>query len=246
MVKRYGATKWIFSDLHGEMLELKTYEKYVKNIEGLTDDSPLAIYDSDFINVDKSLINEYSMPKCFSYDLFNVINDDDERPPYRWILIGPERSGTGMHIDPLYTNAWVTVLQGKKRWMLFPPMTPSKDIGMINDDDNGLEISSNSIPSIIWFKEYYKKVTSKDWPTCYKPIEVLQHPGETVFIPQGWKHVVLNLELTLAVTHNYISEYSNLKWVWDDVQENEPSLGQLWREKMSLVRPDLVDKYFNT
>ena len=77
-----------------------------------------------------------------------------------------------MHVDPLFTNAWVTILQGKKRWMLFPPKTPSKDIGMMNDTDNGLEVS-NTLPSIIWFKKYYNEVTSNDWPECYKPIEVL-------------------------------------------------------------------------
>ena len=131
-----------------------------------------------------------------------------------------------MHVDPLFTNAWVTILQGKKRWMLFPPKTPSKDIGMMNDTDNGLEVS-NTLPSIIWFKKYYNKVTSNDWPECYKPIKVLLHAGETVFVPQGWKHVVLNLELTLAVTHNYISEYGALKLVWDDLKEHEPTLGKL-------------------
>ena len=38
-------------------------------------------------------------PACFADDLFDVW-DTDERPDWRWMIIGPERSGSTFHVDP--------------------------------------------------------------------------------------------------------------------------------------------------
>jgi histone arginine demethylase JMJD6 len=64
------------------------YLKYNK------DDSPLYIFDSRFEDdsVSSSLLQDYKVPNYFPEDLFSMVGEK-RRPPYRWFLIGPARSG---------------------------------------------------------------------------------------------------------------------------------------------------------
>lgn len=60
------------------------------------------------------LLKDYSVPHLFQEDFFDVL-DRDQRPPFRWLIIGPERSGASWHVDPALTSAWNTLLCGRKR-----------------------------------------------------------------------------------------------------------------------------------
>ncbi|KAH8871442.1 Bifunctional arginine demethylase and lysyl-hydroxylase JMJD6 [Schistosoma japonicum] len=160
-------------------LKMKYFIQYMKENE---DDSPLYIFDANY--------GEASATYLFALLLAAF---------KAWFVMGPPRSGTGIHIDPLGTSAWNALVKGYKRWCLFPPKTP-KELVKPKASDGG----KNRNEAISWFVYVYPR-TQANWPSEYAPLEILQSPGETVFVPGGWWHVVINLTDTIAITQNFCS-----------------------------------------
>ncbi|KAL2918481.1 hypothetical protein HK105_201882 [Polyrhizophydium stewartii] len=144
------------------------------------DDSPLYIFDASVFKSAPQLARDYTVPEYFRDDLFRLVGSS-RRPPYRWIVMGPARSGTGIHIDPLGTSAWNTLLLGHKRWALFPPGTAKDKIDPKLKDRE----------AVTWFMNVYPKLRAAGEDLGM--VEIIQRPGETVFVPGGWAHVVMNL-----------------------------------------------------
>ena len=47
-----------------------------------------------------------------------------------------------------------------------------------------------------------------------EPITLIQKTGETIFVPSGWRHEVINLQETLSINHNWTTAAS-LDKIWD-------------------------------
>ncbi|CAI7919963.1 unnamed protein product, partial [Closterium sp. NIES-53] len=176
---------------HTVRMKLSDYREYVA---AQHDEEPLYIFDPKFGEQAPALVSDYSVPPHFTEDVFAAM-PALQRPMYRWLVAGPQRSGAGWHVDPALTSAWNTLLAGRKRWALYPPGKVPPGVTLRVDDDSG-DVDYDGPTSL----KVYPLLRPED-----KPIEVMQRSGETIYVPSGWWHSVLNLDLTVAVTQNFAS-----------------------------------------
>ncbi|GKU91088.1 hypothetical protein SLEP1_g5008 [Rubroshorea leprosula] len=170
-------------------------EDYFKYSDQVREERPLYLFDPKFAEKVPVLGSEYEVPVYFREDLFSVLGK--ERPDYRWIIIGPAGSGSSFHIDPNSTSAWNAVIKGSKKWVLFPPDVVPPGV---HPSPDGAEVAC-PVSIIEWFMNFYG--ASKNWKK--RPIECICKAGEVIFVPNGWWHLVINLEDSIAITQNYVS-----------------------------------------
>lgn len=208
LVHDYGEVPFRISQRSPQKITMKLKD-YVSYMEQQHDEDPLYIFDDKFGESTPALLEDYSAPHLFQEDFFDIL-DYDQRPAFRWLIIGPERSGASWHVDPGLTSAWNTLLCGRKRWALYPPgRVPGGVTVHVSDEDGDVDIETPT--SLQWWLDIYPHLAEHE-----KPLECTQLSGETIFVPTGWWHCVLNLEMTVAVTQNFVNQ-SNFEHVCLDM-----------------------------
>mmetsp|Transcript_31501 Transcript_31501/g.84027 ORF Transcript_31501/g.84027 Transcript_31501/m.84027 type:complete len:433 (-) Transcript_31501:69-1367(-) len=231
-LRRFADARFkIGKDDSGDSVRLRV-EHFAEYMRHQTDDSPVYLFDSQFGggNTKKELLQAYRVPHYFPDDFMAVAGDG--RPPYRWIGVGPRRSGTVIHQDPLNTNAWNTLLCGRKRWVLMHPKThprvaKAKHVMQKGDDDEAVNYFLDLLPRL------------REKERDLEIIEFVQHAGETVFLPGGWWHCVVNLDDTIAVTQNYCGRI-NFPGVWRSARKERPCWSHSWLRALDVGLPEVA------
>jgi len=199
LAQNYGSLKF---SVGGYQMALENYLNYMSS-EPL-DDQSLYLFDPNFVKTCPSMGSDYQVPPFFSKerDLFGVL--ESSRPNYRWLIMGPKRSGSTFHKDPNGTSAWNACVRGVKKWILLPPsVTPPG----VHSSVDGVDVTS-PVSLTEWFINFYHHLPD----VGVESIECIQRPGDLVFVPTQWWHCVLNLTECIAITQNYVST-CNLKRV---------------------------------
>ncbi|KZF25899.1 JmjC domain-containing protein [Xylona heveae TC161] len=177
---------------------MRSYIEYMKNS---SDESPLYLFDRGFVEKMKLKVGkeegaDYWIPGCFGEDLFAVLGD--QRPDSRWLIVGPERSGSTFHKDPNATSAWNAVIRGSKYWIMFPnTSTLPPPPGVFVSEDQSEVTSPLSIAE--WLLSFHAE--ARRTKGC---LEGICQEGEVLHVPSGWWHLVVNLTPSIAITQNFI------------------------------------------
>ncbi|KFA61438.1 hypothetical protein S40285_03424 [Stachybotrys chlorohalonatus IBT 40285] len=196
------------------------------------DESPLYLFDRKFaekmnLKVGTEPGAAYWRPECFGPDLFEVLGSD--RPAHRWLIIGPERSGSTFHKDPNGTSAWNAVIQGSKYWIMFPPAAQVPGVYVSRDSS---EVTS-PLSIAEWLLTFHDE--ARQLPGC---VEGICRAGEVLHVPSGWWHLVVNLESGIALTQNFVPQSPNLKLLGEVL-----SFLRDRSDQVSGFRPDIESPY---
>ena len=141
------------------------------------------MFDKEFGKKAPQLLRDYSVAKYFDDDLFALL-DDDVRPDFRWLLIGAAKSGSTFHKDPNNTSAFNAIISGQKKWILLPPQR--RPPGVFCDSSESSVVVPLSL--VEWFEQFY------DATRRMNALEAVLKPGDVIYVPRSWWHLVLNLE----------------------------------------------------
>lgn len=232
---------------------LSAYMDYCCKSEYL-EEAPLYLFDRTALQPDSELWKDYihqlqqftpfwdpTRTADNGHDLFNVLGEG-RRPDHTWLIAGPKRSGSVFHIDPNCTHAWNAAISGRKRWIFYPPgVTPPGVYPSYDGDEVTLPLSIGEWLFGFWNAHVERKRTALP---LERPLECTAMPGDILFVPHGWWHMVINLDegLNVAVTHNYVSE-RNLANVLRFLQGKRHQVSGC-RDRAESVKPDQLYEAF--
>ncbi|XP_017773859.1 PREDICTED: jmjC domain-containing protein 4, partial [Nicrophorus vespilloides] len=189
----YDCNKKYYNSQEANQMKFSKYLEHWESFKksGYSDDLPL-LYLKDW-HLKNQLKDDkfYIVPKYFASDWLNEYLVENNKDDYRFVYMGPKSTWTQFHADVFNSYSWSTNIFGQKKWIIFPPGEEKK----LKDKIGNLPYRLETIPESV------------------KYLEVIQNPGDAIFVPSGWHHQVTNLTDTISVNHNWVNG-CNIKLMW--------------------------------
>ena len=127
------------------------------------------------------------VPNIFADDWLSGARDMD----YHFVYLGAAGTRTKLHCDVVNSFSWSVNVCGSKRWRFLPAAETS-----LLRDVFGEDVASSF------------GLSSPRWPRRgrARPIEVVQQPGEAIFVPSGWYHAAWKSTSGLDYPENYCGD----------------------------------------
>mmetsp|Transcript_38174 Transcript_38174/g.82701 ORF Transcript_38174/g.82701 Transcript_38174/m.82701 type:complete len:419 (+) Transcript_38174:159-1415(+) len=151
----------------------------------------------------------------------------------RWLVLGPRVSGSRFHVDPYNTAAWNACLEGSKLWVFSPPNRPPPGVFLLSNPGVRSLCEAPSALDWMWRAFVGGLVHSAGHDLTW----TIQRQGDVVVVPHGWWHCVLNLERSLALTQNVVTD-DNLPQATATLAETDPELAELLQKTVHADRCD--------
>ena len=223
-------------------LPLPQYLEYAAENEV---DFPYYPWERDFKGAQAALLDDFWAPRWFAGDIYDLDSDVRVAFPYschRFVIWGGRRTGSVVHQDPKASGAWNCCLVGRKRWCLFPPSVAASELsgGGAGDSENYRERSPAD-----WWLDVYPRLKAQAHDLGM--VECVQGAGETLYIPPGWWHAVLNVPdedvgecVTVCCTQNALTPemLEACPWAGATLRRRWPRLAARLRALAAEVRPE--------
>jgi len=152
----------------------------------------------NFFRSAPKLRRDYDPPEYFRQDVYN---------PSLTFALGVSGTGISHHY---HKDAWNQVIHGRKRWFIYSP-SAGVPPGGYNQFD----------PAHVWYESTYHRLSEDELP-----MECVQYPGETLYIPEDWLHATINIGETLAVAGQSLTPaQGSIVWHVNQALDDEQYLG---------------------
>jgi histone arginine demethylase JMJD6 len=234
-----GGPSFARQSINAGGVSMAAYEHYCKPGSGgaAQDLAPLYLFDPDVLKSTfangRAVCDDFCIPPCFALDTMAGLTGSRFRPlPPAWLLVGATRSGTPIHEHPFFT-AWNALLVGCKLWCCLPPDVDEsvllllhgsdaekEDLDEHENDDDEFDFDSSALE---WFSQCCRD--GKRLPDSARIL--VQQPGEVVYVPPGWWHVVLNVETSTAICYS-LTLARDIPRLFPPLYESDESFACAW------------------
>jgi len=185
---------------------------------------PFSIHTQAWAAFCPEFLKDFKVPRFFPVDymatnpgLQAIIGSDMPEA-----FIAPRSSvAYPMHLHPFSTSVWLQLLEGRKRWWLFPYL---QNVDALSPYQAGYTFDASPISPDYVLHPEFRQV--QGW-------EGVLEAGELLFMPAGMVHQVLNEETSYMVSFQYL-DFAGLETMWK-LPEKYSENKDMWRAHLAAL-----------